>query len=554
MTAYQRIALIGFSGTGKSTIATLLAERLGWKAIDLDIELEREFGTSIPEVFARHGEAAFRAAERRQLERALQQPNAVIATGGGAPAEDSAWTPDLLGNPSTLTVALDARPEVILERLVAQQAAEGETAGRPMLAGDDPLSRISALKSKRQAVYDRASISLIADRQEADRLADEITSILRLGDDSSGEPTVRLDVPSGRSSIYIGPGEFERLPARIRAHYPKANRVWVVSDENVAGVYGQVLIKKLGATGIEACLVTVAPGEGSKSLSGAGQLYDKILGGGVERGDVVVALGGGVIGDLAGFVAATVLRGVGLVQVPTSLLAMVDSSVGGKTGINHPTGKNLIGAFYQPPVVSIDPALLRSLPPRELAQGWGEIVKHAVIQPSTPNGERADLLAFLQRNADHLRSLSEPAISYLIRRNVELKSSVVEADEREAGIRAYLNFGHTFGHAIEAAGYRHLHGEAVSIGMIGAAHLSVLHALADEDQVETLRSRLTAFGLPVRTSAEPDAILRLIGSDKKRAAGRQKWVLMRREGGVTLHDDVPGDRVAEALSTIVGTD
>jgi 3-dehydroquinate synthetase len=166
-----------------------------------------------------------------------------------------------------------------------------------------------------------------------------------------------------------------------------------------------------------------------------------------------------------------VLRGVGLVQVPTTLLSAVDSSVGGKTGINHSAGKNLIGAFLQPPLVIIDPDLLRTAPPRELRSGWGEVIKHAFIQRSTPGGERNDLLTFLERNAANLMALAEPAISYAIWRNVALKAAVVQEDEREVGIRAYLNFGHTLGHAIEAADYHLLHGEAIAVGMCAAAAL-----------------------------------------------------------------------------------
>jgi len=201
-------------------------------------------------------------------------------------------------------------------------------------------------------------------------------------------------------------------------------------------MHGPKLQANLEASGFSVLQKDVPAGESSKSWGTAGELLDWLLNGGIERSDVVIALGGGVIGDLAGFVAASVLRGVPLVQIPTSLLAMVDSSVGGKTGINQAAGKNLIGAFYQPPIVLIDPEFLKTLPIRELRSGWSEIVKHAFIQPSTPGGERADLLRFLERNVQALNRLDEPAITYAIRRNVALKAAVVEADERETGIRA----------------------------------------------------------------------------------------------------------------------
>jgi 3-dehydroquinate synthase len=275
-----------------------------------------------------------------------------------------------------------------------------------------------------------------------------------------------------------------------------------------------------------------------------------MLDGAIERGDVVVALGGGVVGDLAGFVAATVLRGVGFVQVPTSLLAMVDASVGGKTGINHRAGKNLIGAFYQPPVVIIDPRYLATMPPRSLVEGWAEVIKHAVIQRSTPGGERGDLLRALERNARQLTCLAEPATTYVIRRNVALKAAVVEADEREAGLRAYLNFGHTLGHAIEAADYRYLHGEAVAAGMRAAMRIALELGLVGEADAARLDRLIELYGLPATVEVAPDVAMRLMVSDKKRVAGSQRWVLPRAEGGVAIHEDVAEETVRQALEAV----
>jgi 3-dehydroquinate synthase len=295
----------------------------------------------------------------------------------------------------------------------------------------------------------------------------------------------------------------------------------------------------------------VPAGESSKSWATAGDLIDWVLNGGIERGDIVLALGGGVVGDLAGFVAAIALRGVPLVQVPTSLLAMVDSSVGGKTGINHSTGKNLIGAFWQPPLVLIDPSLLKTLPDRELRSGWAEIVKHAFIQPSTPGGERADLTRFLERNLDALKRLDEPATTYLIRRNVALKAAVVESDERESGIRAYLNFGHTIGHAIEASGYRYLHGEAIAVGLRAAMRIGKEMGLAEASQEATLDRLLIGLGLPTTAEASEAEVLAKMTSDKKRAQGVQRWVLPTIAGGVELRSDVPDAAVRTALRTVL---
>lgn len=545
----RSIVLVGFSGAGKSTVGRLLAAKLAWPLVDLDEEIERHYGMTISEVFATHGEAHFRATERRVLLDALARPQAVIATGGGAIAAEDAWSPEVLGGEGVLVVSLDVRPETTLARLTAQQAAEGTRTERPMLAGDDPLSRIRALKAARQAMYDRAHVTLNTDATRPELIAAEIAYLSTVG--AGGASGITLKTPSGESRIWIGPGAVNPLGVFLKDRYPKARRAWIVSDERVGALHGERLIEQIGRHKISADLKMVPVGEGSKSLGTAGGLYDWLLRGGVERNDVVVALGGGVIGDLAGFVAATVLRGVGLVQVPTSLLAMVDSSVGGKTGINHAAGKNLIGAFHQPPLVVIDPQFLGTLPPRELTSGWAEIVKHAVIQPSTPHGERADLWDFLDRNAENLKCLREPATTYLIQRNVQLKAWVVEADEREANLRQILNFGHTLGHAIEAAEYRYLHGEAIAVGMRATARIGVEMGTCDVALVERLDATLDRFGLPAKVRADLDQVLALTKSDKKRGAGKQRWILPLSEGGVVIRDDVPEAVVRAALAAVL---
>lgn len=551
MTNYRRIALIGFSGTGKTTTSRILADRLEWEMVDLDVELENEYGKTIPEIFVDDGEHAFRVSERRHLERALARDGVVISTGGGAPAFDDVWSDDLLGHPETLTISLDARPETIHARLVAQQIREGSAVARPMLAGDDPIGRIESLKTSRLPYYDRAAVTFPVDRQSAVDVAIAIRSLL----DHSGDPvpSIQLDAPSGRSDIYIEPGIRQSAGDLIRERWPKARTVWIISDEHVDAAHGEEIASILEAVGLRVERAAVPPGESSKSLAGAGQLYDRLLESRIERSDLVLALGGGVVGDLAGFIAATVLRGVGFIQMPTSLLAMVDSSVGGKTGINHPTGKNLIGAFYQPPLVLIDPDLLHTLPPRELQQGWAEVVKHAIIQPSTPGGEAADLEDFLLRNRPHLLELRNPALTYALRRNVALKSRVVEADERESGVRAYLNFGHTIGHAIEASDYRYMHGEAIAIGMHAASTLSEREGRVSKERTQSIVALLERYGLPTLGEFDPTRVASLIGSDKKRISGKTGWVLLERQGGVSVSRHVSDDHIAEAIEAVRAT-
>ena len=544
----DRVVLIGFSGTGKTSVARALGERLGWSVADSDAEIERQWGATIPTIFREEGESAFRSSERAVLERLLARDQVVIATGGGAPVDPHFWDQTMLQGQGTLVVALDASPETILGRLQRQASHDGESTERPMLAGSDPLDRIRSLKAARQSVYDRAHLTISSEGVSADALAGEIAELARV---TEGEPlSLRLRAASGGSDIRVGPGAVSRIGGWVRERWPQARRAWIVTDAHVRPLHAAPVEAGLQASGFAVLTRDVAPGEGSKSLATAAELYDWLIEGGVERTDVVIALGGGVVGDLGGFVAATVLRGIGLVQVPTTLLAMVDSSVGGKTGINHRAGKNLIGAFCQPGLVIADTSLLRTMPPREQRSGWAEVVKHAVIQRSTPGGDRADMSAVLKRNAARLSRLDEPATSYVVWRNIALKAEVVTADEREAGIRAFLNFGHTLGHAIEAADYQLLHGEAIALGMRAAGVLGVRCGTCGPREAEKIGRLIDQFDLPSNAPLKESRILDRLGSDKKRIGGRQRFVLPLDGGGVTIRDDVPDEAVQAALAAV----
>jgi shikimate kinase/3-dehydroquinate synthase len=551
VSSVDRIVLIGFSGTGKTSVARRLAGRLGWSAADSDTEIERHWGATIPAIFRDHGESAFRSSERAMLRQLLSRERVVIATGGGAAVDPEVWDQGMLGGAGTLVLALDASPATILARLQRQAFDEGADVERPLLAGADPLARIRDLKFARQSVYDKAHLTISSEHGSVDELTEEIVDIARM---CGGEPLrVRLDAASGASDIRVGPGAVARIGDWVRDRWPNAQRTWIVTDANVGPLHAKTVESRLRESGFIVSTHAVAPGEGSKSLTTAGELYDWLLGSGVERGDVIVALGGGVVGDLAGFVAATVLRGIGLVQVPTSLLAAVDSSVGGKTGINHAAGKNLIGAFLQPPLVVVDTAMLRTMPAREGRSGWAEVVKHAVIQRSTPGGERGDLAEVLARNVERLLRLEEPATSYVVWRNIALKAAVVAADEREMGIRAFLNFGHTLGHAIEAADYQLLHGEAVALGMRAASELGILCGTSGRPEAESIGSLIERFDLPSSAALREGQVMALLGSDKKRVAGRQRYVLPVDGGGVIIRDDVTHDAVRKALATVNAT-
>jgi 3-dehydroquinate synthase len=359
-----------------------------------------------------------------------------------------------------------------------------------------------------------------------------------------------ITTPAGSYPILIGDGLLEELPAQL-APLGLRGALWLVADSAVYPHYGAVVEGVLRAAGYTVRGYAVPSGEESKELAVAASLYDWMLGGGVERRDAVLALGGGVVGDLAGFVAATVLRGVAFVQLPTTLLAMVDSALGGKTGVNHPRGKNLIGAFHQPRLVLSDTRTLATLPPRELRAGWAEVIKHAVIRD-------AGLFEELESAVGSRQIAVQPAelpagdwqLSALIRRAAKVKVDIVNADERETGERMLLNYGHTLGHAIEAAaGYGTLlHGEAVAIGMDLEARLAAGLGMIDAALVARQRALLWAYGLPTAVPAGLDTsdLLGRTLRDKKVSAGRVRWALPTGLGGAAVRDDV-----AEALVRVV---
>jgi 3-dehydroquinate synthase len=311
--------------------------------------------------------------------------------------------------------------------------------------------------------------------------------------------------------VEIGAGTLAAIGPRV-VEQTGARRAVVVSVPAVGRRYAARVLRSLREAGVSASRVDVPDGDAAKSLRELAKLYEVLIARGVDRSSVLVALGGGAVGDLTGFAAATFLRGIAFVQAPTTLLAMVDASVGGKTGVNLPEGKNLVGAFHQPRLVVIDPDTLRSLPRRELSAGFAEVVKHAAIRD-------ADLFERLERDAEALFALDPQVLIPVIERNVEIKAFVVSRDEREAGLRALLNFGHTLGHALEAVGrYRGLlHGEAVAIGMVYAASRSEALGLAPEGTAARLRRLCQRFGLPVDPPAWPrSAYLSALRVDKKK--------------------------------------
>lgn len=360
--------------------------------------------------------------------------------------------------------------------------------------------------------------------------------------------TVEVTLPAGERGypVYIGRGALAEL-GRIAAGHRFPRRIAVITDDTVAGLYGAAALGSLRGAGFAAELLAIPPGEPSKDLDTVRALYDELLRRGFDRGCGICALGGGVVGDVAGFVAATYLRGLPWIQVPTTLLAQVDSAVGGKTGVNLPAGKNLVGAFWQPEFVLADPGVLATLPPRELRAGLAEVVKAALIaDPDLFERLEADWEGFLAGDP----SLLEGAIEAACR----VKAGVVSRDEREAGPRRVLNLGHTLGHALEAAtGYRRfLHGEAVAWGMIGAAWLSERRGLlppGERARIEALLSRLPKPPIP---ELPREAFLEHLRRDKKIVAGRLHYVFLTGIGEARVEEGVSEGELLAALDYLRG--
>lgn len=530
------VFLVGLSGSGKSTVGKLLADRLGLRFLDTDAEVEGRSGRGIAEIFAQDGEAAFRALESAVVHDACALPAAVIATGGGA-LLDAANAEAMHGAGSIFW--LDAPTPVLAMRL-----DEDEAASRPLLQ-PDPTHALERLRAAREAVYRAHGRRIETAEHTPTEIAEAVA--LALARDRWPAPesdVVQVRAPSQPYPVYVGQGLLGQAGALLDQQGLRG-RVHVVADERVLHLHGESL--REGLADRRATWHPVPPGEESKNLEHASQLYDSLLAERPERDDVLVAFGGGVTGDLGGFVAATLLRGLRFVQIPTTLLAQVDSSVGGKVGIDHARGKNLIGAFHQPNLVLAEIGVLGTLPEREVAAGWAEVVKIAVALD-------ADLFEFVERSLEALGNLEAVATRHAICRAIELKARLVERDERDTlGVRALLNYGHTVGHAIEArVGYgRYLHGEAVAIGMAAAAHIACQMGLLPAEIAARQERVLTDLGLPQRCpDTSPPALRATIGLDKKRSNGAIGWVLPLGLGQAQSGMTVPDPIVDEALDWV----
>ncbi len=542
--ADSNIILIGFSTTGKSEVGQEVARRLGWRFVDTDEEIVRSAAKSIPEIFEQDGEESFRILERESLIYACKHPNTVIAAGGGATLRPEN---QCLMREKGMVVCLEAKAETILKRL--QQDIELHGPLRPLLNVAEPLERIRLLNESRQPYYAVADWTIHTDNLTPPEVSQEVIRgwYYWRRNRSADEPATPMVFTTSRNyPILIEWGLLDRAGEEISRAGVTGN-LYLVSDDIVFPLHGARLEASLRRSGFNVFSFVVPSGEPTKTLSNAISIYEWLVKNHAEREDTIVALGGGMVGDLAGFVASTFLRGLSLVQIPTTLVAMADASIGGKTAVNLPQAKNLIGSFYQPHLVIADVSTLVTLPLREQVSGWAETIKHSLIL-------NADLFEFLERNTTALLNLDTELTVLALKRSADIKAQIVSEDEREQqGRRTLLNYGHTIAHGLEAAmGYEYfLHGEAVAIGMTGAARLSHELGILSAREVQRQEELLKRFGLPISCSGVNLAdILRAMRLDKKSRGGVVHWVLLQRIGHAVIRGDIPQETILEILTPL----
>ena len=535
----NNIILVGMMGSGKSTVGRALAKHLRMKFVDSDHEIQQRTGVSINHIFDVEGEQGFRDRESQELETILQQDGIVLATGGGSVLLENNRA---IMKSRGLVVYLHANMNELWQRTKHDK-------GRPLLQNEDPLRKLNELYARRNDLYiEVADIVLQTGRQSVHSLILQLEQQIenyKIKMDSKKNTSQKLKVELNERSyeIHVGNGLLGSCELLI-PHIPN-KRAAIISNTTVAPLYLQSLQNILNNAAVETISVILPDGEQYKSIDILNLIYDELLKNRCERSTPLIALGGGVIGDMTGFAAATYLRGVPFIQIPTTLLSQVDSSVGGKTGINHPLGKNMIGAFYQPRIVLADVSVLSTLPDKELSAGLAEVVKYGLIRD-------VDFLEWLEENMEALVSRDTEALKHAITRSCINKAEIVGRDERESGERALLNLGHTFGHAIESGmGYGvWLHGEAVAAGTVMAADLSRRMGWLDQKDVDRIKNIFTRAGLPVvAPNLGVEKYLDYMGMDKKVEGGKIRFVLLKAVGRAVIESEVPAELLKQTIES-----
>ena len=500
-----KIFLYGPSGSGKSTVGKLLAQQMGLSFVDLDALIEEQAGMPIPQIMSEQGEPAFRDKESAALQQVIENDTSLVALGGGALLREHNR---ILAESAGRVVFLQTSVDTLVARLSADYS-------RPLLAGDI-RERLTGLLERRKEHYASFPTRFDSDALTPAQIAWQIQ--VALGRFHIGGMGAAYDA-------IVEPGGLDRLGTLLRGR-DFGGPVAIVTESNVGPLYAEQAEKSLREAGYETTMITFPAGEAHKTLESIQHIWSGFLQGGLDRRSTVVALGGGVTGDMAGFAAATFMRGVRWVGVPTSLLSMVDASLGGKTGIDLPQGKNLIGAFHPPSLVLADPDVLASLSEAELRSGLAEVVKHGII--SDPG-----LFALCAAGYESVKA----DLAGIVRRAMAVKVAVIEADPYERGIRASLNLGHTVGHAVElVSAFKLRHGEAIAIGTVVEARLAERLGLAAGGLSEEIAVAFADLGLPTQIPPEMsrEAIVQAMKVDKKKAAGVVKFALPVKIGEVKV--------------------
>ncbi|MBI1821916.1 MAG: 3-dehydroquinate synthase [Nitrospirae bacterium] len=516
---HKNIVLVGFMGVGKSTVGKLLAKQTGYTFLDTDQVIEEKEGFSISEIFERKGENYFREIEKEVIRHISQRDDSlIVATGGGALLK-----PENLKNLKKIgcLICLRASAEEILKRVKNEKH-------RPLLRGDNPLGEIKALMRERELTYQAAEWVIETDQKTPQEIYKNIKEKI-LKHSSNCPLSVQVQLGGERTyPILLGRGTVFQLGEYLgRQHKGK---VAVMTNPLVWKLHGAALRKSLVGAGFKILVIQIPDGERYKNIRWVNYAIGELLKNKFERGSPILAFGGGVIGDLAGFVSGTFLRGTPFVQVPTTLIAQVDSSIGGKTGVNHPLGKNLIGIFHQPGFVWMDTEFLQTLKKRDYTSGLAEVIKYGVIDDEK-------LFEFLEKSRDLILQKDPETVFHLVKRSCEIKAHVVSQDEKESGLRKILNYGHTMGHAIEAVTryktYRH--GEAIAIGMHFAASVALNGGDCSKDLVERQKNLIESLNLPaLLPKLKRKEILKSMAFDKKVKAGQIYFILPKTIGEVVI--------------------
>jgi 3-dehydroquinate synthase len=538
----NNVILVGFMGSGKSTVGPQLALRMGRPFVDLDDVIVADAGRSVAEIFSSEGEAGFRERETRCLQRALEPKGLVVAVGGGAPMRDENWVRIRDGN---CVVALIAEPDELARRL------NGST-DRPMLESGAP-SVIASLLPQRLSRYLEADVVMKTDGIRPEEVAQQLFDRLS----GSGRQRIPIDVPGFPHEVTVGHGLSQLVPPALRGQFPSPvygggqggglPTVLIVTDSVVGEQHGRPLLDALRSAGIAARLHLVPAGEAGKELPVLASIYEALAAADIDRQGALIALGGGSVGDVTGFAAATWMRGIRYFQMPTTLLAMVDSSIGGKTAINLPAGKNLAGAVHQPSAIFCDLDYLASLPGEEYSAALAEVIKAALIADRS-------FVAWLSATLPAVLSRESGSVREAVTRAIRIKAAVVAHDPNEIGERAILNYGHTVGHALERViGFGRIrHGEAVAWGMEVAAQISLLAGACTVDTVAAQHALLDDTGLLTERPAVDHAkLLDAMRHDKKSHRGEPRWVLLREIGRANYGQRVDPSIVRAALAEVL---